>query len=152
MTDLGTGAPLSATIAVEGTPVRAQTEPNTGLYSLVLPAGDYKATVTATAHRIGHIEKTVVAGAGQLSDVALPRGPHILLVDSGRWYYQSQIGYFEDALDVLDYPFTLWTIRDPFASATAPATAQRRTPCHFTTRSSGRRRWTRRGSSEPAMR
>ncbi len=114
VTDLTTGAPLSATIAVEGTPVRAQTDPNTGLYSLVLPAGDYRATATATAHRIGHIEKTVVAGAGQLSDVALLRGPHILLVDSGPWYYRSRISYFEDALAALDYPFTLWTIRDPF--------------------------------------
>ena len=114
VTDLQTGAPLSATITVEGTPVRAQTEPNTGLYSLVLPAGDYRATVTATAHRIGRLEETVVAGVGRQSDMALPRGPHILLVDSGAWYYQSQIRYFEDALDALDYPFSLWTIRDPF--------------------------------------
>lgn len=114
VTDLATGAPLSATISVAETPVRVQTDPNTGLYSLALPAGDYRATVTAAAHRIGHIAERVAVGAGQLADVALPRGPHILLVDSGRWYYKSKIRYFEDALAALDYPYDLWSIRDPF--------------------------------------
>jgi uncharacterized repeat protein (TIGR01451 family) len=115
ITDLQTGAPLSAAIAVAGTPVVVQSDSNTGLYSMALPAGHYTASVTAVAHRVGHLDVPVVAGLGREADVALPQAPRVLLVDSGRWYYDSQIQYFEEALASEDYPFTLWPIRDPFA-------------------------------------
>jgi hypothetical protein len=62
VTDLQTGAPISATIAVMGTPLVSQTDSNTGLYSLVLPAGHYTATVRAEAHRIGHLDLPVLTG------------------------------------------------------------------------------------------
>jgi uncharacterized repeat protein (TIGR01451 family) len=114
VTDLETGAPVSATIAVEGTPVVIRTIPDTGQYRLEVPAGHYTASVVADAHRTGHLDLPVVPGLGQEVDVALRAAPRILLVDSGRWYYDSEIRYFEDALSSLDYPFDLWTIRDPF--------------------------------------
>jgi uncharacterized repeat protein (TIGR01451 family) len=114
VTDLQTGAPLSATIIVEGTPATTRTDPATGLYSLALPAGHYTASVKADAHRIGRLDLDVEAGLSQQADIILPSAPRILLVDSGRWYYDSQIRFFEDALTSLDYLFELWTIRDPF--------------------------------------
>jgi uncharacterized repeat protein (TIGR01451 family) len=114
VTDLQTGAPLSATIEVEETPVVVQTEANTGLYSVALPQGEYQASIRAEAHRIGHLQMAVTEGLGKQADIELPSAPRILLVDSGRWYYESQIRYFEEALTALDYPFLLWPVRDPF--------------------------------------
>ena len=121
VTDLQTDTPFSATVTMENTPARTRTDPNTGLYSFALPAGSYTATITAEAHRVGHFRATVSAGAGQMLDAALPQAPRLLLVDSGRWYYDSHIHYFEDALEALDYPFTLWPIRDPFGENTGHA-------------------------------
>ena len=120
VTDSQTGAPLSTTVAVDGTPVKTQSDPNTGLYSLALPAGSWNLRFTAEAHRIGHRAITVAAGAGLALDVALLPAPRILLVDGGRWYYESQIPFFTDALDALDYPFTLWPITSPAGQAGLP--------------------------------
>lgn len=114
VTDLETGAPLASTIVAAGTPAKAQSDPATGLYSLALPPGDYALTMTAAAHRLGRRAVTVVADGSVPWDVALPAAPRILLVDSGRWYYGSQITYFADALDALDYAFDIWPIRDPY--------------------------------------
>jgi uncharacterized repeat protein (TIGR01451 family) len=113
VTDVRSGAPVSATITVDGTPLRVATARDSGLYALALPTGDYSITVTADAHRIVHLPVSVVAGTGQERDVALDRAPRILLVDSGRWYYGSRISYFEDALDALSLPYVLWPIRSP---------------------------------------
>lgn len=118
VTDGETGAPLAATIVAAGTPATAQSDPITGIYSLALPPGEYALTVTADAHHIGRREVTLIAGSSVPWDVALPPAPRILLVDSGRWYYASQVGYFADALDALDYPFDLWAIRDPYGMNT----------------------------------
>ncbi len=126
VTDLDTGAPLSATVALTGVPAPVRTDPNTGLYSIPLPAGVYTAAVTAEGHRIGRFVASIVAGQAYQADVSLPSGPRILLVDSGRWYYDSQVAFFEDALTALDYPYTLWPVRDPFGmnagTADAPTT------------------------------
>ncbi len=118
ITDEVTGAPLAATIVAAGVPAIAQSDPATGLYSLVLPPGEYALSVTADAHRIGRRSVSLVAGGSAVWDVALPSAPRILLVDSGRWYYASQVAYFADALDALDYAFDLWTIRDPYGMNT----------------------------------
>ena len=120
VTDSQTGAPVSTTVAVDGTPVKTQTDPNTGLYSLALPEGSWNLRFTAAAHRIGHRAITVAAGAGLALDAALLPAPRILLVDGGRWYYESQIPFFTDALDALDYPFTLWPITSPAGQAGLP--------------------------------
>ncbi|MGQ9840877.1 MAG: S8 family serine peptidase [Anaerolineae bacterium] len=117
VTDLATNAPLSATVALAGVPVLARTDPNTGLYSMPLPAGVYTATVTAEGHRIGRFTASIAAGEARQVDISLRSGPRVLLVDSGRWYYDSQIAFFEDALTALDYPYTLWPVRDPFGVA-----------------------------------
>lgn len=114
VTDLATNAPLSATVSLVNAPVLARTDPNTGLYSLPLPAGVYTAAVTAEGHRIGRFVAEITPGQARQVDVPLRPGPRVLLVDSGRWYYESQVGFFEDALAVLDYPYTLWPVRDPF--------------------------------------
>ena len=121
VTDLQSGIPLSATLVVENTPIHAQTNPDTGAYSLALPSGSWQIKIIANAHRTGHITPTVIAGNGYPYDISLAPAPRILLVDSGRWYYHSQIVYYEDALNSLDYGYTLWPIRNPFGEVGMPS-------------------------------
>lgn len=109
--DLQGGLPLSATLTVEGTPLSVQTNPVSGLYHLDLPEGDWKIKITSAAHRTGHITPTITAGISYTFNVSLLPAPRILLVDGGRWYNGSQISYFKDALDALDYPYREWPIR-----------------------------------------
>ncbi len=118
VTDADTGAPLAATIVAVDTPATAESDPATGLYSLALPPGEYALTLSADAHRISRRWVTLAAGSSVAWDAALPQAPSILLVDSGRWYYASQIAYFTDALGALDYTFDLWPIRDPYGMNT----------------------------------
>jgi uncharacterized repeat protein (TIGR01451 family) len=118
--DAATGTPLAAEIVVEGTPARAATDAATGMYSLALPEGVWTLRFTAEAHRIARAAVTVTAGSSHQLDQALTAAPRILLVDSGPWYYESQIGYFVDALDALAYPYTLWPIRNPFGLDDGP--------------------------------
>lgn len=111
VTDAMTAAPLSATITVDATPARTQTDPNTGLYSLALPEGAWTLRFAADAHRIVRQAVTVTAAVGQEHNAALPAAPTILLVDSGSWYYGSQAAYFTDALESLGYGAVVWPIR-----------------------------------------
>ncbi|MGC8781336.1 MAG: hypothetical protein ACP5UQ_10760, partial [Anaerolineae bacterium] len=120
VTDAATAAPLSATITVDAAPIQTQSDPTTGLYSLALPEGTWTLRFVADAHRISHRTITATASTGAELNVALPPGPRILLVDSGPWYYGSQIGYFTDALEALDYPAQIWPIRDLSATPGRP--------------------------------
>ena len=114
VSDLQSGLPLSATLVVESTPASTRTDPNSGLYNLSLPEGVWPIRIVADAHRVGHITPTITASSNQQIDISLPSAPRILLVDSGRWYYNSQISYYEDALESLNYLYTLWPIIDPY--------------------------------------
>jgi len=116
VTEAGVGSPLSATVKVMGTPVQTQSDAQSGLYSLALPAGTYTVSVAAPGHRVGKARAlTVIDGEVVERDFALHPAPTVLMVDSGRWYYGSEIGYFAQALDDLDYLYDLWSIRQPFA-------------------------------------
>jgi uncharacterized repeat protein (TIGR01451 family) len=109
------GQPVSppATVVVAATPVSATTNA-TGIYTVYLPAGSYTVTATSTAHRVG-VATTVAITAGQITtlDFDLETAPNILLVDSGVWYYNSEIDYYRQALDGLRYTYDLWTVDDP---------------------------------------
>jgi uncharacterized repeat protein (TIGR01451 family) len=113
ISDVESGGPVGAELSLQGTPVRAQSDPQTGQYSLVLPAGTYTLEVTHNGYRRQTIPgvELVVDGANQV-DVELLPAPTLLLVDSGRWYYGSQITYFQQALSDGDYVYDLWEIRD----------------------------------------
>jgi uncharacterized repeat protein (TIGR01451 family) len=111
----GTNTPLAATITIDGTPASASTNPTDGSYSLSLPIGTYTATVVAAAHRITKaVNITINDGATVVQNFLLDPAPTILLVDSGRWYQESQIGYYQQALDDLLYPYDTWQITKPF--------------------------------------
>jgi uncharacterized repeat protein (TIGR01451 family) len=107
VTDAASGQPLSATVAVLGTPLSAVGT----AYTLTIPAGEY----TLRARRLGSrvVTATAAITAGQVTTVnlSLPPAPSILLLDSGEWYYDSQIGYFRQALDDLAYAYDEWSVR-----------------------------------------
>ncbi len=108
ITDAGTGLPVTATVEAGGTPV---TQMASGVYSLTLPAGAYTLRATALGYRVLTATVTITAGEVTAQNLAMSPAPKILLVDSGAWYSQSEIGYFQQALDGLGYFYDTWTIR-----------------------------------------
>jgi uncharacterized repeat protein (TIGR01451 family) len=104
--DASNGNPVTATVTVLDTPY----EVTTHTHAFDLPSGTY----TLRARRLGYrvVTSTVVVSAGEASSAVLrlPEAPSLLLVDSGRWYYQSQIDYFRQALDDLSYAYDEWAI------------------------------------------
>lgn len=112
------GTPLTATVALpcdECPALLAETATDaSGRFTLTLPAGTWALRVEAMAHRVASITPTLAAGQTLSFTVALDPAPSILLVDSGAWYYDSQIDFFEEALDALHLPYTLHRIANPF--------------------------------------
>ena len=106
--DASTGLPLTAMVEAEGTPV---TQTASGLYSLSLPAGAYTLRTTALGYRVLTATVAITAGEVTAQDLAMVPSPKILLVDGGAWYSQSEIGYFQQALDGLGYFYNTWPIR-----------------------------------------
>ena len=110
--EAGSGAPLLATLAVEGAPVSTVTDPATGEYSLHLPAGVYTLSVRSAGHRVSWAAAVpITAGQTTIRHFSLITAPTVLLVDSGAWHYRSQIGYYQAALDELDYLYDTYTIK-----------------------------------------
>jgi hypothetical protein len=108
-----TGNQVGAHLYIEDTPAHTSSDAGTGDYSLALPAGVYTVLVAQNGfrqHTSPDIE--IVSGQDTHLDIALTPAPTLLLVDSGRWYHESQIGYFEQALDDNDLVSDLWEIRD----------------------------------------
>ncbi len=110
LTDATSGLPITATVRAMGTPI---TQTAWGVYSLTLPAGTYTLRATQLGYRVLTTTVTITAGETITRDLALMRGPKILLVDSGVWYSQSEIGYFRQSLDELAYAYDVWPIRHP---------------------------------------
>ncbi len=113
VTDAATGQPLTATVTVVGSesdsePLR---EAVTHSFQFILPAGSYVLRARSLGHRVVTATVAITAGQYTVANLALPPAPAILLVDSGPWYYGSQIGYFRQALDDLAYAYDERSIR-----------------------------------------
>ncbi len=100
------------TVTVEGTSL-ATTVDAGGWYSMSVPAGSYTVTARTLGYRVGSTTGVVIT-AGQTTSLNfdLSPSPTILLVDSGDWYQASQIAYYRQALDAIQYTYDVWTIRD----------------------------------------
>jgi uncharacterized repeat protein (TIGR01451 family) len=101
---------LQAIISLPGIPLTTTSSPVNGAYSLILPEGRYTVRAQCSAHRF--VTSTVVISSGESTylDLILEPAPTILVVDSGAWYNDSQIGYYEAALEGLRYVYDRHTI------------------------------------------
>ncbi len=108
-TDGATGAPVTATLTVLDTPL----ETVASAADFALPAGDYTVRARALGHSV--VTATAPVSVGQVTAITLtlPPAPSVLLVDSGAWYYGSQIAYYRQALDDLALAYDEWTVRRP---------------------------------------
>jgi uncharacterized repeat protein (TIGR01451 family) len=114
ITDATTGEPISATLEVQNTSVSTQSDPNTGAYSLDLPEGTWQINIKSPHYRIDHLTPSVTAGYDYLFDITMTPAPTVLVVDSGCWYYNSQVNFYTTALSQLNYLYTVLPIRNPF--------------------------------------
>jgi len=65
VTELGTGAPLAATLVLYGTPLSAESDPITGFYSLVVPQGTFWLEVTSPGHLGTSVQLVVESDVSQ---------------------------------------------------------------------------------------
>lgn len=107
VTDAASGGPVSATVAVLDTPLKDSAP----AFTFTLPAGTHVLQARALGYRVVTATAVVTAGLLTTVNLAMPPAPSILLVDSGAWYYESQIGYFRQALDERAYAYDEWSIR-----------------------------------------
>ncbi|MDW8102483.1 MAG: S8 family serine peptidase [Anaerolineae bacterium] len=105
--EAATGRPLTAAISIAGTPLSA----TASFWSFSLPAGDYTVLARALGFRVATTTVSVKVGETTTVTLNLVSAPSILLVDSGAWYYGSQIVYYRQALEDLAYTYDEWTIR-----------------------------------------
>lgn len=108
-----TGESASGTLSIPGTAF-VHPPDDSGVFTLTLPSGTWPLEVRAQGFRIGRITVTVTSEMTTTAWIELSPAPSILLVDSGRWYYNSKLGYFRSALDALDYVYDLHEVRDPY--------------------------------------
>jgi uncharacterized repeat protein (TIGR01451 family) len=97
------GRKVDATLNVLGTPVTITA--TGGSYSLDLPSGSYTLQAHALGYRVVTARVTVTTGQSTYYDFVLPDAMRVLLLDSGQWYYQSQVSYYRQALDDLSYTY-----------------------------------------------
>jgi uncharacterized repeat protein (TIGR01451 family) len=110
VTSSDTSSALPAVVRATGTPV-VITAGADGAFALELPAGTYTLTAEYWGYRVSQQIVNVTVGNTTRQDFVLEGAPTLLLVDSGAWYYGSEIGYFQTALDDLGYLYHDWRIK-----------------------------------------
>lgn len=103
-------------IHVSDTPLSTNSAAD-GSYEFELLPGTYTMSVVAAGYQQAQIPLTVSLGGVQTVNVDLTSMSRLLLVDSGPWYYESQVGFYEEALDDSGFGYDLWAIHDPYQDA-----------------------------------
>jgi uncharacterized repeat protein (TIGR01451 family) len=105
--DAITGESITATVSVLDTPAEATGD----AFVFTLPTGTYTIHARGLGYRIVTATASISVSQVMTVDLALDPAPSILLIDSGRWYYDSQASYFRQALDDLAYAYDEWAIK-----------------------------------------
>jgi len=113
VTDGATGQPLTSTVDVLETPYSV--EASSAVFDL--PTGSYTVRAEKLGYHVGTETATVETGETAHASVALEAAPSILLIDGGRWYYDSQIAYYRQALDDLELSYDELPIRQMWGAA-----------------------------------
>jgi uncharacterized repeat protein (TIGR01451 family) len=108
----GDGRPLAATLEIGGAQIRVIVGAD-GIFSVSLPGGAYKLTARIPGYRLTQRNAVVRAGEVTSIDFVMEKGPSVLLVDSGQWYYDSYLPYYEEALVDNRLYYDVQRIRDP---------------------------------------
>ncbi len=88
-----------------------------GRFAFFVPQGIHDVEIQAAGARLERITILMDSGGVVRRTIRLQPAPRILLVDSGRWIYQSQLGYYQEALQEANYYAEVWSIADPFSQA-----------------------------------
>lgn len=103
----------NADIVVPGAPISATTDAS-GNYTLTLPAPhDYVLRVQENGFHVQTVTVTVAADSTADRDFQLAPAQTILLVDSGRWYYDSHASYYRQALVAAGHAHDEWHVYAP---------------------------------------
>jgi hypothetical protein len=113
--ELGTGAPLSASVAIETAPVAPSANPTATVW---LPVGTYTITVAAPNHATRRQIVTLTSGAHLTRTFRLPPPPPLLVMDDDLG--QAYESYILSALDALGFPYAVRTV----ATQGVPSAAQ----------------------------
>lgn len=114
------GVPLAdVKIRVDGAPISTTTGED-GRYSMALPTGAaYAFVAERNGFRIARTTLALPTPSAVSQDFTLAPAQTILLVDSGRWYYDSQSHYFQDALHRAGFAFDQWNVYAPSGTPSA---------------------------------
>ncbi len=107
VTDASDGRPVTATIRVLDTPLEA----TAAVTTFTLPAGVYTLRARALGYYVVTATAAVTVEETAAVTMTLPPAPSVLLIDSGAWYYESQIAYYRQALDNLALAYDEHIIR-----------------------------------------
>ncbi|MCP4517648.1 MAG: S8 family serine peptidase, partial [Delftia sp.] len=103
------GKAVSATVSALGAPVTATTDG--GDYTLTLPVGDHTLEARALGYHVLTASVSVAADQVSHQHFVLSDTIHVLLVDGGSRYYDSQINYYRQALDDLHYAYDVKRVK-----------------------------------------
>ncbi|MDF1516167.1 MAG: carboxypeptidase regulatory-like domain-containing protein, partial [Anaerolineae bacterium] len=99
-------------ISLASTPVSTAVSP-AGSYRMTAPPGAYTLSVTSLGYRVFNMAINILANEVITHDIQLIPAPKLLLVDEGRWYFESQSAYWSQALNALGYTYDLRVIKSP---------------------------------------
>lgn len=114
VTERGTGVAISASLTIDGLaqPISSQG----GSYAVELPVGSYTITVRAVPYRVERVSYiNIQTNTTATVNFRLTKGPTILLVDAGEQFQESEISFYQQALDDAHYTYVTLPI-----TATAP--------------------------------
>ncbi|MBK8984687.1 MAG: S8 family serine peptidase [Chloroflexi bacterium] len=111
-------APIAASLTIHNTPISLRLNPG-DVSSILLPAGSYLVELSQPGYRLTRAHVIITANQTRNVTARLPRGPRILLVDSGGWYYDSHADLYQQSLDNLNYSYDYRSIDNPYHPPTA---------------------------------
>jgi PKD repeat protein len=113
VTEAGSGWPLYAHITFDEAVLNTWTDPDTGYYEILLPAGEYTMYVTADLH--AGATRDIILSANQTQDFELELIRCVLLVDDDQNDPDTR-SYYTSTLEILGVDYDIWDV----ASAGSP--------------------------------
>jgi hypothetical protein len=102
-----------------GTPITTAVDLD-GHYALKLPEDEYEIEIRGLGYRIVTTTARITAEVMTQRDFELTPAPTLLLVDEGGWYYGSEIAYWRESLDKLQYAYDEVLITQPWSPTGLP--------------------------------